>query len=164
MIEIKLVHQLPELNLVETLAKEIWTEHYTPIIGRAQVAYMLNKFQSVETMSNQIDEGYQYYAILHDDKMKGYFSIQKREHKLFLSKLYVLKSQRGLGLGKAAIQYITKQAPQLDCDCIALTVNRFNKKSIKAYEKMGFTNIGEVVMDIGEGYIMDDYILEKKIN
>lgn len=163
MISIKVVDTPEQLKAIETLAKTIWTEHYTPIIGEDQVTYMLHKFQSVETMNTQIAEGYGYYSIEYKNQLKGYFSIQKRAHKLFLSKLYVLKSERGLGLGKTAMQFIIDQAKLLNCTCIALTVNRFNTNSINAYLKMGFENKGEVIQDIGQGYIMDDYILEKNL-
>jgi RimJ/RimL family protein N-acetyltransferase len=46
---------------------------------------------------------------------------------------------------------------------IALTVNKNNVNSIKAYEKMGFKNVGSVVQDIGSGYVMDDYKMEKTL-
>ena len=48
-----------DFSQIETLAREIWEEHYTPIIGAEQVAYMLDKFQSVAAMQKQIKEGYE---------------------------------------------------------------------------------------------------------
>jgi len=36
------------------LASHIWIEHYTPILGPQQVAYMLEKFQSALAIREQI--------------------------------------------------------------------------------------------------------------
>lgn len=146
---------------IATLANVIWTEHYTPIIGEQQVAYMLDKFQSAIAIRDQVEKGVMYYLILHQDIYVGYFSFNKNVNFLFLSKLYVLKSARGNGLGKAALSFIEAKARELESKRIRLTVNKFNTNAIKAYEKMGFINVEAIVQDIGNGYVMDDYVLEK---
>ena len=46
---------------------------------------------------------------------------------------------------------------------IRLTVNKYNDKSIAAYEKLGFIKKHEVVFDIGKGYSMDDFEMELTI-
>lgn len=152
-----------QLQKIESLAETIWREHYIPIIGKEQVAYMLENFQSLAAMQSQIDEGYFYYSVYKNQEMVGYFSIQKRDDAMFLSKLYLLKSHRGEGLGKASMDYIHQQSKALKCAKITLTVNRHNKNTIRAYEALGFKNIGEKVTDIGNGFVMDDYLLEKKL-
>ncbi len=148
---------------IAELATLIWTEHYTPIIGPAQVAYMLSKFQSVAAIKNQIKEGHEYFIIYHDDAPAGYFSYCKKKESLFLSKIYVLLSIRGMGIGKACISIIEQKAIELECHSISLTVNKNNTGSIKAYEKMGFENKGSLFQYIGNGFAMDDYIMEKQI-
>jgi len=80
---------------------------------------------------------------------------------LFLSKVYILKNKRGLGIGKIAFQFIETKAGENHCKKISLTVNRNNLNSIKAYERAGFQNTGELIQDIGHGYVMDDYSMEK---
>lgn len=163
MIKISPVKTKAQLAQIEALAEIIWREHYTPIIGKEQVDYMLEKFQSVATMQSQIDEGYSYFLVEKNNKAVGYFSIQKREDAMFLSKLYVLKSDRGQGLGKASMDYITQQAKASGCAKISLTVNRHNNNTIRAYGALGFENVGELVADIGNGFVMDDYLLEKTL-
>ena len=163
MIKISLVKTIEQLKQIEALAEIIWREHYTPIIGIEQVDYMLEKFQSVETMQSQIDEGYSYYLVHKNNTPVGYFSIQKRDDAMFLSKLYVLKFNRGQGIGKASMDYITQQAKATACSKITLTVNRNNENTINAYGALGFENVGELVADIGNGFVMDDYLLEKQI-
>ncbi|RRQ50844.1 GNAT family N-acetyltransferase [Maribacter algicola] len=148
---------------VAHLAQTIWTDHYTPIIGALQVDYMLEKYQSETAISNQIKDGYQYYFIKTDVGHAGYFAFSLHNNYLFLSKFYVLKNMRGSGLGTLALSFIENKAKELHLPKIRLTVNKYNSKSISAYEKMGFANVESIVQDIGNGYVMDDYVLEKNI-
>ena len=153
-----------QIEIVEALAREIWTEHYVPIIGKEQVAYMLASFQSRQAIREQIRTGIAYYLIREGDAHIGYMAVQPKGRELFLSKIYLKLSMRGLGYGKKAIQFAEKVAKELDLDKIALTVNKNNINSIKAYEKMGFINTGSVVQDIGNGFVMDDYKMEKTLS
>jgi ribosomal protein S18 acetylase RimI-like enzyme len=151
----------PDFKQIESLGTIIWTEHYTPIIGSEQVSYMLEKFQSESAVKRQIQEGTDYYIIKHQNITVGYLSFYKKEDSLFLSKLYVLGTERGIGIGKAAMSFLEKKRMEIACKSISLTVNKYNTNSIKAYEKMGFEKIESVVMDIGNGYVMDDYVMKK---
>ncbi len=164
MTEIKLARSEKDHRIIAKLANSIWTEHYTPIIGEAQVAYMLGKFQSVPAIEDQTNQGFSYYLLLHENKPVGYFSYSRKDDSLFLSKIYILNSERGKGIGKAGISFMEDQVRELGLKKIQLTVNKYNANSIKAYEKMGFINIDDIVQDIGQGYVMDDYVLEKIIN
>jgi len=152
-----------DLALIEGMAHTIWHEHYTPIIGTEQVKYMLDKFQSIATMRAQIDTGYHYFTIFQDDQPFGYLSFNKRNKELFLSKIYVLKEARGKGLGKKAMNFVLDTARSMGCEKVSLTVNKYNHNSIKAYESIGFINKKALVQDIGGGFIMDDYLMEKEL-
>ena len=153
-----------DYNTIASLAEIIWKEHYIPIIGIQQVDYMLEKFQSAKAIQQQILEGASYYIISHEDTNVGYLSFSKKKDSLFLSKLYVLSSSRGKGIGKSAMDFIQDNAEKKGFTSISLTVNKYNTASIKAYEKMGFKKMKAIVMDIGNGYIMDDFLMEKKLN
>jgi RimJ/RimL family protein N-acetyltransferase len=152
-----------QIQRVEDLAYEIWNEHFTPIIGKGQVDYMLEKFQSTKAVSEQIEHGYQYFLIKTDDGTIGYTGIQLREDELFLSKLYIKSSQRGKGFGRKVVQYLEGLTRDKGLGQITLTVNKNNLDTIKAYEKFGFENLGPIVQDIGGGFIMDDYQMTKQI-
>lgn len=151
-----------ELSTVEEMARVIWREHYIPIIGAEQVSYMLDKFQSVESMSDQIRQGYEYFLIIKEDQNVGYLSFVKRDDFLFLSKIYVLKSFRRQGVGLAAMDFVEKSAIERNCLKVSLTVNKNNSNSIRAYEKAGFLKRESIVTDIGAGFVMDDYKFEKE--
>ncbi|UII21374.1 GNAT family N-acetyltransferase [Fulvivirga ligni] len=82
----------------------------------------------------------------------------------FLSKIYVLSTCRGKGIGKKMMEYVVNQAKTINAGKIRLTVNKYNSGSIAAYHKMGFETVDSVNTDIGEGYFMDDYVLELPVN
>ncbi len=114
------------IKAVEALAKEIWTEHYIPIIGREQVEYMLSRFQSVQAISEQIASGYLYFLIREAGQFIGYISVQPKEEELFLSKIYVLSSRRGRGYGRKAVGFVEGLAKEKGLTKIVLTVNKNN--------------------------------------
>ena len=93
----------------------------------------------------------------------GYICVKFEEAKLFLSKIYLLSSQRGSGIGSLAIDQVKQIAQQHGLDVIRLTVNRDNSDTIAAYNRMGFAVTGELCADIGGGYVMDDYLMEMSI-
>lgn len=152
-----------QIETVESLAREIWTEHYTPIIGRAQVEYMLDKIQSREAIARQIAEMYRYFLIRKDNCDIGYVAVQPREDELFLSKIYVLDQERGRGYGWEGFTFVEHIAKKEGFAVITLTVNKNNTNSIKTYKKWGFKKLFALVQDIGGGFIMDDYKMGKTI-
>ena len=161
MIVFKRATSKDHFEVIAKLAHDIWHEHYTPIIGKDQVNYMVDKFQTSEAMQKQAEEGYEYYLLEYQNNDVGYLAIEKRNDDLFLSKIYLLKNCRGKGLGKEAFSFIEKRARDLNCKSISLTVNKNNRNTIKAYEKIGFKNTEAIVMDIGNGFVMDDYRMVK---
>lgn len=148
---------------IEKLAGEIWRSHYTPIIGEAQVEYMLRKFQSREAMQQQLSEGYEYYMLLLEEELVGYMAFRQDEKEIFLSKIYVLASRRGEGLGRQMLEFVESEVRKRGLEAIRLTVNKHNTYSIRAYLKMGFEKTRPLVMDIGGGFVMDDYEMYKSL-
>ncbi len=154
------VNTLPDLKIIETLAREIWLEHYTPIIGEAQVQYMLARFQTAERLMADIaDHNYHYILLETGGQPAGYAAWQPdpQQSAAFLSKLYVHARYRGQGLGRQLLDHICRQSGARK---IWLTVNKQNVNSIRAYQKMGFVIADTLVSDIGGGYVMDDYLME----
>lgn len=163
MIEISKAHKTADYKQIETLADTIWREHYIPIVGKPQIDYMLEKYQTVVAINQQIATGFEYFLICYDATPVGYISIKQEDNALFLSKIYVLSTYRGKKIGKAAMLFIEEQAKAYQLKNIRLTVNINNINSIKAYEKLGFKNVGPLVTDIGNGFVMDDYQMVKVI-
>ena len=150
------------IEKVVELAREIWTEHYNPLIGKAQVEYMLSIFQSREAVTRQIfEDKIRYFLIQNKKEYAGYLAVEPQKDSLFLSKIYVRKEHRNLGIGKESLEFVSLLAKLFKLPRITLTVNKNNISSIKAYEKCGFKKISSVVKDIGSGFVMDDYVMEK---
>jgi len=153
-----------EIGIVARLGAEIWREHYIRIITAEQIEYMLDKFQSERAIADQIGhQGYEYYLMQADGVNAGYLAIKPEDAKLFLSKFYLLKAFRGRGYGSRAIGFLADMCRERGLTAIWLTVNRHNTSSIAVYERNGFRIVRTQVADIGGGYVMDDYVMEKEI-
>ncbi len=144
------------------LAHKIWSHHYVPIIGREQVDYMLKKFQSTEAIREQIETGYEYYLLEANKKAVGYLGLVPGSppRKLMISKIYVDSGTRGSGFGRALIDFAIQLCKERTLSHIWLTVNRHNSNTIAWYLKRGFQITEEVKQDIGNGYFMDDFVME----
>jgi len=150
-----------EINEVVKIARDIWTEYYPPIIGFDQVEYMLENYHSKDAITIEITrENYAYYLIKDKNRIIGYIGIQLKGDYLFLSKIYVLSSERGNGVGKASMNFIKDLAQKNKMNRISLTVNKNNTESIAAYYRLGFIKTGDICVDIGGGYEMDDIQME----
>ncbi len=148
---------------VSAVADEIWHEHFTPIIGKAQVEYMLDKFLSPEALVEQINSGYQYYLFSYEYTFAGFAGVHKENDSLFLSKLYVHKDFRGKGIASYMFKQFIELCKKNNLDKIWLTCNRKNIHSIDVYRHWGFETVRKEATDIGNGFVMDDYIMEYKI-
>ncbi len=153
-----------EIRTTAALAARIWMEHYLPIIGEEQTAYMIQTFQSADAIRRQIErDRYQYYLLKLGSTDVGYISLhaESQNHAMFLSKLYVEKRFRGQGFSRAALRFIEEICRRENLGKIYLTVNKHNFSSLAVYEKLGFVSARDLVTDIGGGFVMDDYVMEK---
>ena len=142
------------------LADEIWHQHFTPIIGEAQVNYMVDKFQSAPALADQIRDGYEYFMLFYDDVFSGYTGVHEENGSLFLSKLYIHERARGKHISTAAFQHLVDLCKDRSLDKIWLTCNKHNTHTLSVYEHLGFVTTKSQVTNIGNGFVMDDYILE----
>ena len=156
---VKVNKELPEqVSALSALATPIVREHFDPIIGKAQNDYMLQKFQTVEAITAQLQQGYQYYFVQDLQKKNiGFLAFYPRQQELYLSKFYLQKEQRGHGYAKQMLQFVLQQAKLAGLSAITLNVNRDNP-AVRVYEHLGFVKIGEEKNDIGQGFFMDDYV------
>jgi len=164
MLEIQRVVHPEEIEVTCDLAREIWTEHYVKIIGKDQVEYMLAKFQSTEAISEQMNQGYEYYLLFHEGEAVGYIALvpERDKRSMFLSKIYVRKDLRGKGFGREALGHAEKLCRERDLPKLWLTVNKQNSDSIDWYQRMGFEKEESLVQEIGGGFVMDDYKFVKR--
>lgn len=160
--EILEVKNKVQIEKLSDIAKHIWLEHFPGIITTEQVHYMLENYQSVDAITQQIlDEGYKYFMVLGDGEILGYLALKAEENRLLLSKLYLKKEFRGKGYFNKMLSFAEKIAQEKGLNSLYLTVNKHNDNSIAVYHKKGFIIKKEQVTDIGNGFVMDDYIMEK---
>lgn len=152
-----------DISTVQQLAREIWEEHYLPIIGQQQIDYMLDLFYSTEKIQKELEEGVYWEILYLENEAIGYLVCEVEEENIQLSKLYLKSKVRGKGLGKFLIDRSIEIAKENNKNSIRLNVNKNNTQSIAFYERVGFLKVEEGVFDIGNGYFMDDFIYEMKI-
>lgn len=151
-----------ELREAAVLAGKIWHECFVGIISEEQIDYMVEKFQSYTAMKEQIsDQGYCYNAVRDDGELCGYIGMKPEEgSRFFLSKLYLRKDKRNKGIASQMLEKVFSEAKSAGKSSVYLTVNKHNRHAIDVYIKKGFRMIKDAVTDIGDGFVMDDYIME----
>jgi len=155
------------VSAVAALAGEIWREFYTPVIGAAQVEYMLDKFQSARQIYTDITQNGFVYLIAKnlDREMIGYCGVVPTEGYLLLSKCYVRIDARRQGVARGFMGEVEALCKaEYGLNKIRLTVNKYNFYAVAAYKKMGFEIVDSVNTDIGNGFYMDDYIMERALD
>ena len=153
-------------NLIEKtadFAQSVFIDYYTDLIGYDQSVYMADKFLSADAIRTLINDGAVFNLVMEDDKILGFYECKKEEERVFLSKLYVEKNYRGKGIGRYMFDDLLSYTKDNNLNRIYLTVNKGNTPSFNIYRHLGFEIIDSVETDIGHGYIMDDYIMELKI-
>lgn len=155
----KLVETSNDINDVVMMASIIWPIAYKEIISVDQIKYMLKKYLSLDSITSNINDGYTYIILLDEnDEKVGFIAYILLEDKIFLSKLYILPKHQGKGYATKVIEYLKSfNLP------IELTVNKNNKNAYDKYLHLGFKVIDSVVTDIGNNFVMDDYIMQYQI-
>ena len=153
---------LAEMCHVQALAHKIWPVAYKEILSQKQLDYMLNWMYSIESLTQQIEEGHHYFGIFDTSEMVGFLDVQPNhpdEKALKLNKINDLHSCQGGGFCFQLMQFAIDFAKKKEQKTISLQVNRFNKAK-DFYTKIGLTIKEEKDFDIGNGYFMNDYVME----
>ena len=148
------------------LAGSIWREYWPALIGQDQTEYMVEQFQSLPAIECDMREhAYEYWFVraVDDGRVVGYTGghVEPETNRFFISKIYLRAAERGKHFASAVIRFYSELCRARGLRAMYLTVNKGNELGIRAYEGNGFTTIDAVETDIGSGFIMDDYIMEK---
>lgn len=151
-----------DIPLIAALAHEIWHKHYPDIITPDQITYMLEKMYSGQSLSEQMNDGHQFYLVYEKEMPLGFLSVRKEDDgNFFLHKFYIRTENHKKGVGSALFNHVLKQLPK--GKIITLTVNRQNYKSVNFYFKHRFYIDQVADFDIGNGYVMNDFVMKKII-
>jgi len=154
--------KIEQLGIVADLAYKIWPIAYKQILSTEQLQYMLREFYSQETLEKQFQKGHHFLLLKDVKKAVGFLSYElncQNTQKLKIHKIYVLPSEQGKGLGKQLIDKAKDIATSNNQKTVFLNVNKHNKAQF-FYEKLGFAIIKEEIIEIGNGFVMDDYVME----
>ena len=149
-----------------TLAREIWNQHYPGIITVRQIEYMLAQRYSPDAIRAQLHAGAAWWDKLEvRGELCGFASYEpgNEARAMKLDKLYVHQLVRGKGYGAALIAHVAMAARRHGMDTLYLQVNKYNHGSVAAYLHVGFAVAKTVKADIGNGFFMDDYVMQKDV-
>lgn len=151
-----------DIEIIRDIAAATWPSTYLDIIGQNQIDYMLDKMYNKGELLKQLMEGHIFLIAEDNENQFGFagYSIVDHEERIYkLHKLYVLPSAHGKGVGKLLINEVFNQVKDAGASALQLNVNKHNKAK-DFYLKGGFIIKESVNLDIGEGYFMDDYVME----
>jgi ribosomal protein S18 acetylase RimI-like enzyme len=155
---------LEDIPLIRELTFRIWPQTYAATLSQAQIDYMLEMMYSETSLTRQMtEENCQFILVYDNGNPVGFASFNEMKKGIWkLNKIYILPNQQGKGTGRFVIDHIIKTILIQGATALQLQVNRFNKAK-DFYEKLGFTVIEIADFDIGNGYFMNDYVMEKKL-
>lgn len=151
---------LSDIPVIKEIAEKAWRPTYDHILTEQQTLYMLDLMYNSLTLENQIKGNIAFFMVDLGQETVGYFAVENvSDQKVKLHKLYLDPTQKQKGFGRKIIQYIKDWALTNQKNSIILNVNK-NNSAVQFYQKVGFTILEEMILDIGEGYVMDDYIMQ----
>ena len=154
-----------DVPVIATLAQRIWRAYYPAIISEDQIEYMLAMMYSRDVLLEELRGPIRYDRLLEGDEFVGFASYGPTEQRACfkLHKLYLLPERHRRGLGSFLLQHCEVQARRLGANRIVLNVNKGNARALAFYRKNGFGVAQSLVLDVGGGFVMDDYVMEKEI-
>ena len=154
---------IADIPLIRELTYKVWPQTYLDILTSEQIGYMLEMMYSPASLEKQMKDGCCFIIVYNDNNPVGFASYQLISKEVAkLHKIYVLPSQQGKGTGNHMLDYVIQQVKDQGAASLQLQVNR-NNSAVSFYEKKGFTVIEEADFDIGNGYYMNDFVMEKKL-
>ncbi|TBX65791.1 GNAT family N-acetyltransferase [Flavobacterium silvisoli] len=159
-------NQDDEFKDIRAIAQEVWPIAYGSILSQPQLEYMMEMMYSVPALRQQAEEKKHHFILVKDhDVSVGFASYELNSgdtHKTKVHKIYILSTRQGEGIGKLLLDFILNEAKSQNEKAVFLNVNKYNPAQ-HFYQKLGFSTVKEEVIDIGNGYVMDDFVMEKSI-
>jgi len=153
-----------DIDAVIALAGVIWRQHYPGIISMEQIDYMLAQRYTPAVIRAQMQSGSAWWdQALLGGRMIGFAQYELHGRTMKLDKLYLHQAFQRRGYGGQMLAHVEEAARRRGAAAVRLNVNKHNTKSIAAYRKSGYAVAETVVIDIGGGYVMDDYVMQKQL-
>lgn len=154
-----------EVDDLAALARDIWQHHYPGIITQHQIDYMLAQRYSREHLLGELaTPGIWWDQAFLDGRRVGFASsLLAGAGEMKLDKLYIHPDCQRQGVGQRLIAEVAARGRLQGCHTLALAVNKNNVQAIAAYQKHGFSVREAVRVEIGNGFVMDDFIMAKSL-
>jgi ribosomal protein S18 acetylase RimI-like enzyme len=150
-----------DVDAVAALARTVWQATYPPLIKQAQIDFMLADRYAPERIRAQFaDPSHAWRVARQDPALAGFAHALLEASGCKLDKLYVHPDYQRRGIGTALLRNVEAWARAQQAGRLWLQVNRGNAQAIRAYEKYGFRIVESRVFDIGDGFVMDDHVME----
>jgi diamine N-acetyltransferase len=156
-----------DVPIVQRLAHVIWHAHYPSILPAAQIDYMLARGYCDEALLPFVTDPARGLALAEDGERAVGFAAwcpPGEAATMKLDKLYVLPARHGQGVGRALIEHVAAVALRAGCRTLVLNVNRNNTGAVRAYERCGFVLRAAGDFPIGNGFVMEDYIMARALD
>ncbi len=152
---------------IQSVSAVAWPHAFKDILSASQIVYMMNWMYSDEGLSDQIEKKkHRYFIAQSDGENVGYLSIEhncEQTGKTKIHKLYILPERQKKGIGKLLIEKAAQEAKRMQDMAIYLNVNKYNENAIAFYKRLGFFLAKEEIIDIGNGFVMDDFVFELQL-
>ncbi len=156
-----------DIPLIQQLAHQVWYITYGPLQPKEKVDYLYQLMYSTSALTEQMTiKGHHFLLAQDETGYLGYASFEincKNQGKTKIHKIYVMPNAQGKGVGKELMNSISASATKNQNQILSLNVYR-NNPAIQFYQKIGFTKAGEEKIDVGNGFVMDDFVMEKIIS
>jgi len=153
-----------DISFIQHIAYTTWPSVYEQIVGKTQLAYMLNLLYSASSLKQQMQNGSVFVLTKEKGEPTAFVAYFLKSPNIYkLDKLYVLPNRQGKGLGKMLINYVIDEIKTFGATALHLNVNRFNTSAQSFYKHLNFRIIKEEDIPIGEGYYMNDFVMELKL-
>ena len=153
-----------EIDAVSVLARVVWQATYPALISQAQIDYMLGDRYAAQHIRAQLDDLRHAWWVAHQDaQLVGFAHVSLDGADCKLDKLYVHPDSQRNRVGSALLASAQDWARAQHARRLWLQVNRGNGQAIAAYLKRGFRIIESRAFDIGNGFVMDDHVMEQTL-
>ena len=154
------------LETVRRLAWEIWPGVFSALLSPEQIDFMLHMMYDLDVLKRDLASGINIFLAFEDEEAVGYvtFGPAAEQETVKLHKLYLRSTVRGRGYGRKMIEKVKSLARELGYHRLVLNVNKGNAASIAVYRACGLETLASVVIPIGDGYCMDDYVMGCELN
>lgn len=164
-IEFLELKKAEELQIIRDIAADIWPKTFAKILSPEQITYMMQMMYSPEVMEKELQNAYHFEIVRIDNIPAGYFSWSPYAacQTAKLHKVYLLEKYHHQGIGTAMLKQAEMRTRNAGFTRLRLNVNKYNEPAKKAYLRNGFTVVESVKIDIGNGFFMNDFVMEKAL-